>query len=129
MLAYDESVDVNENRTQMTKAFERVSSGSVTFAARDSELDGQKIKKNEVLALDNGKLSFTEKDVNKAAYKLTKKMIKGDSSYVTLIYGADVTEDQAQQLYEQLSAKMKDRVEITLLSGGQPVYYYLISVE
>lgn len=129
MLAYDESVDLNENRTQMTKAFERVSSGSVTFAARDSELDGQKIKKNEVLALDNGKLSFTEKDVNKAAYKLTKKMVKSDSSYITLIYGADVTEDQAQQLYEQLSAKMKDRVEITMLSGGQPVYYYLISVE
>ena len=82
-----------------------------------------------MLALDNGKLSFTEKDVNKAAYKLTKKMVKGDSSYITLIYGADVTEDQAQQLYDQLSAKMKDRVEITMLSGGQPVYYYLISVE
>ncbi len=129
MLAYDESLDMNENRTQMTKAFERVSSGSVTFAARDSELDGQKIKKNEVLALDNGKLSFTEKDVNKAAYKLTKKMVRSDSSYITLIYGADVTEDQAQQLYDQISAKMKDRVEITMLSGGQPVYYYLISVE
>ncbi|MCR4761114.1 MAG: DAK2 domain-containing protein [Oscillospiraceae bacterium] len=129
MLAFDESVDMNENRTQMTKAFERVSSGSVTFAARDSELDGQKIKKNEVLALDNGKLSFTEKDVNKAAYKLTKKMVKSDSSYITLIYGADVTEDQAQLLYDQLSAKMKDRVEITMLCGGQPVYYYLISVE
>ncbi|HAG14143.1 MAG TPA: dihydroxyacetone kinase, partial [Ruminococcus sp.] len=71
MLAFDESMSMDENRTQMTKAFERVSSGAVTFAARDSELDGQKIKKNEVLALDNGKLAFTEKDVNKAAYKLT----------------------------------------------------------
>lgn len=129
MLAYDDSADLNTNRTQMTKAFERVSSGSVTFAARDSELDGQKIKKNEVLALDNGKLSFTEKDVNKAAYKLTKKLIKGDSSYVTLIYGADVSEDQAQMLYEQLCMKYKDKIEITLLHGGQPVYYYLISVE
>ena len=129
MLAYDETVDANENRTQMTKAFERVSSGSVTFAARDSELDGQKIRKNEVLALENGKLSFTEKDVNKAAYKLTKKMVKGDSSYVTVIYGADVTEDKAQMLYEQLCMKYKDKIEITLLHGGQPVYYYLISVE
>ena len=129
MLAYDESVDANENRTQMTKAFERVSSGSITFAARDSELDGQKIKKNEVLALDNGKLAFTEKDVNKAAYKLTKKMVKGDSSYVTVIYGADVTEDKAQMLYDQLCMKFKDKIEITLLHGGQPVYYYLISVE
>ncbi len=129
MLAYDESMDANENRTQMTKAFERVSSGSVTFAARDSELDGQKIKKNEVLALDNGKLAFTERDVNKAAYKLTKKMVKGDSSYVTVIYGADVSEDKAQMLYDQLSMKFRDKIEITLLHGGQPVYYYLISVE
>lgn len=129
MLAYDESADANENSKQMTKAFERVSSGAVTFAARDSELDGQKIRKNEVLALDNGKLAFTEKDVNKAAYKLTKKLVKGDSSYVTVIYGADVTEDKAQQLYSQLCIKFKDKVEITLLHGGQPVYYYLISVE
>ena len=129
MLAFDESAGLNENRNQMTKAFERVSSGSVTFAARDSELDGQKIKKNEVLALDNGKLSFTEKDVNKAAYKLTKKLVKGDSSYVTLIYGSDVTEEKAHQLYEQVNNKFKDKVEITLLDGGQPVYYYLISVE
>ncbi len=129
MLAYDESADVNENRTQMTKAFERVSSGSVTFAARDSELDGQKIKKNEVLALDNGKLAFTEKDVNKAAYKLIKKLVKSDTSYVTVIYGSDVTEDKAQMLYDQLIMKFKDKIEITLLHGGQPVYFYLISVE
>ncbi len=129
MLAFDETLGVDDNLTQMTKAFERVSSGSVTFAARDSELDGQKIRKNEVLALDNGKLSFTEKDVNKAAYKLTRKMVKSDTSYVTIIYGADVTEEKAQQLYDMLAAKLNSRIEITLLQGGQPVYYYLISVE
>ena len=129
MLAFDESADLNENRSQMTKAFERVSSGSVTFAARDSELDGQKIRKNEVLALENGKLAFTEKDINKAAYKLTKKLVKGDTSYITLIYGADVTEEKAQQLYEQLSAKFGSKYDIQLLDGGQPVYYYLISAE
>ena len=61
--------------------------------------------------------------------KLTKKLVRGDSSYVTVIYGADVTEEQAQQLYEQLCNKFKDKLEITLLSGGQPVYYYLLSVE
>jgi len=129
MLAFDETADFNENRHRMTKAFERVASGSVTFAARDSELDGQKIRKNEVLALENGKLSFTEKDVNKAAYKLTKKMVKNDTSFITLIYGSDVTEEKAQQLYEQLTAKYNNRFDIQLLHGGQPVYYYLISVE
>lgn len=129
LLAYDESSDFNENRMQMTKAFERVSTGSITFAARDSELDGHTIHKDEVLALDNGKLSFTEKDINKAAYKLTKKMVKTDTSYVTLIYGADVTEEQSQQLYDMLSAKLGNRVEITMVHGGQPIYYYLISIE
>ncbi|MCQ2417027.1 MAG: DAK2 domain-containing protein [Oscillospiraceae bacterium] len=129
MLAFDETVDVNENRIQMTKAFEHVSSGAITFAARDSELDGQKIKMNEILALDNGKLSFTEKDINKAAFKLVKKMLKSDSSYVTVIYGADVTEDKAQELTNLLTAKLGNKVEVMQLHGGQPVYYYLISVE
>ena len=129
MLAFDETASKETNCSEMTKAFEKVSSGSVTFAARDSELDGQKIKKNDVLAMDNGKLSFTEKDVNKAAYKLTKKLVKGDSSFITLIYGADVTEEKAQQLYDQLSAKFGTKLDISLIPGGQPVYYYLISVE
>lgn len=129
MLAFDENADTETNSSEMTKAFEKVSSGSVTFAARDSELDGQKIKKNDVLAMDNGKLSFTEKDVNKAAYKLTKKMVKSESSFITLIYGADVTEEKAQQLYEQLNTKFGTKLDISLIPGGQPVYYYLISVE
>lgn len=129
MLAYDELSPLTENRIAMTKAAEAVSTGSITFAARDSELDGKPIRKDEILALDNGKLSFTEKDVNKAAYKLTKKMVKGDSSYVTVIYGADVTEEQSQQLKEMLAAKLNNRIELTMINGGQPVYYYLISVE
>lgn len=129
MLAYDDLSPLTENRIAMTKAAEAVSTGSITFAARDSELDGKPIRKDEVLALDNGKLSFTEKDVNKAAYKLTKKMVKGDSSYVTVIYGADVTEEQSQQLKEMLAAKLNNRIELTMINGGQPVYYYLISVE
>ncbi|MBE6847701.1 MAG: DAK2 domain-containing protein [Ruminococcus sp.] len=129
MLAYDEFAQLSENRVAMTKAAEAVSTGSITFAARDSELDGKPIRKDEVLALDNGKLSFTEKDVNKAAYKLTKKMVKSDTSYVTIIYGADVTEEQSQQLKDMLAAKLSSRIELTLINGGQPVYYYLISVE
>lgn len=129
MLAYDELSPLTENRIAMTKAADAVSSGSITFAARDSELDGKPIRKDEVLALDNGKLSFTEKDVNKAAYKLTKKMVKSDSCYVTVIYGADVTEEQSQQLKEMLTAKLSSRIELTMINGGQPVYYYLISVE
>lgn len=129
MLAFDESFDLSENRINMTKAFEKVSTGLVTFAARDSEFEGKQIKEGEILALDNGKLSFTEKDINKAAIKLTKKLAKGDASYVTLIYGADVTEENAEELREIIQSKVSAKIDVMLVNGGQPVYYYIISVE
>lgn len=129
MLAFDESVDFAANRTAMTKAFEKVSTGQITFAARDSEFEGHSIKEGEILALDNGKLSFTEKDINKATVKLVKKLAKGDVSYITLIYGADVTEENAEYLQQLIRTKLGDRIEVMLVNGGQPVYYYIISVE
>lgn len=128
MLAFDESIDFNQNRITMTKAFEKVSTGQITFAARDSDYEGHNIKQGEILALDNGKLNFVDKDVTRAAFKLTRKLVKGDSSFVTLIYGSDVTDDSAEALREQLQAKLS-HVEVTLINGGQPVYYYIISVE
>ena len=129
MLAYDESASLADNRINMTKAFERVSTGQITFAARDSDYEGHQIKKGEILALDNSKLSFTDKDVEKAAVKLTRRLVKGDTSYVTLIYGADVTDEQAEHVQALLSAKLSDKIEVMLVNGGQPVYYYIISVE
>lgn len=129
MLAFDDSAELSENRIAMTKAFEKVSTGNITFAARNSEFEGHQIKEGEILALDNGKLSFTEKDVNKAALKLVKKLTKGDVSYVTLIHGADVTEENAEQLRELVQSKLGDKIDVMLVNGGQPVYYYIISVE
>ena len=129
MLAFDETSDIEANRMAMTKAFERVSTGQITFAARDSELDGHKIRKGEVLALDNGKLAFTEKDLNKAAYKLAKKLVSSDTSFLTLTYGEDVTEETAEELYEKLQSKYGDKLEVMLVNGGQPVYYYMIATE
>ena len=73
LLAFDESLDAEGNRIAMTKAFEKVSTGHITFAARDSEIDGKPIKQGEVLALDNGKLAFTGRELNHTAYKLGKE--------------------------------------------------------
>ncbi len=129
MLAFDESVGLAENRINMTKAFEKVSTGLITFAARDSEFEGHTIKEGEILALDNGKLSFTERDINKATVKLTKRLAKGDVSYVTLIYGSDVTQENAEELQQTIQAKLGDKIDVMLVNGGQPVYYYIISVE
>ena len=129
MLAFDEELSLAENRINMTKAFEKVSTGLITFAARDSEFEGHQIKEGEILALDNGKLSFTERDINKATVKLAKRLAKGDTSYVTLIHGADVTEENAEQMQQLLQSKLSDKIEVMLVNGGQPVYYYIISVE
>lgn len=129
MLAFDESNDFRTNGANMTKALDNVGSGSITFAVRDSDFEGKQIKKGEILAMENGKLAFVEKDVTKALIKITKKLIRSGSSYITVIYGSDVTDETAQAAFEALRAKISDDIEIVLVNGGQPVYYYLISVE
>ena len=129
MLAFDESLDAEGNRIAMTRAFEKVSTGQITFAARDSEIDGHTIRKGEVLALENGRLAFTERELNKAAYKLCKRMVNGDTGFLTVTYGADVDEETAEKLHTRLQEKYGDRLEIMLVNGGQPVYYYIIAAE
>ena len=129
MLNFDESVDTEANAIEMQKAAERIATGQVTFAARDSDFDGHKIKQGEIMAMTGGKISFVDTDVEKATMKLIKSMIKRDSEFVTVIYGEGITETQAAALEEQLNEKFGSKVEITFVNGGQPVYYYIISVE
>ena len=129
MLAFDPDASLGDNRVNMTKALDQVQTGQITFAARDSDYDGHNITAGELLALENGKLSFTDKDLTHALVKLTRSMVKKDSSFITLIYGADVSDDQAEKACEALRAKVSDNIEINLINGGQPVYYYIISVE
>lgn len=129
MLAFDEDADFIQNRKNMSKALEKVSTGQITFAARDSDYEGHNIKKGELLVLENGKLAFTDKDITKAALKLTRRLIKGNSSFVTLIYGSDVTDEAAEATYKLIRSKISDKIEVTMINGGQPVYYYIVSVE
>lgn len=129
MLSFDESADCEANAIEMQKAAERIQTGQLTFAARDSDFDGHKIKKGEIMALLGGKISFTDTDLEKATVKLVKQMIKKDSQFVTVIYGEEVTDAQAAAVEEQINAKFGNKVEITFINGGQPVYYYIISVE
>ncbi|WMJ84500.1 DAK2 domain-containing protein [Oscillospiraceae bacterium LTW-04] len=130
MLAFDPGSDGESNFIEMSKTAERVGTGQITFAARDSDFDGHKIKEGEILAIENGKLAFVEKDLIKAAGKLAKSLIKkqSDCAFVTIIYGADATEEQAKQIENIIHAKYGD-VEVTLVNGGQPVYYFIISAE
>ncbi|MBR6533318.1 MAG: DAK2 domain-containing protein [Clostridia bacterium] len=129
MLSFDPDSDDNANAIEMQKATERIATGQITFAARDADFDGFKIKQGELMALLGGKVTFTDTDLEKSVLKLLKKMIKPDSEFVTVIYGEDVTEEQASAIEEQIQAKFGDKTEITFINGGQPIYYYILSVE
>lgn len=129
LMNFDPGADFVTNRSNMTEALDRVQSGQITFAVRDSEYDGHKIKQGEILAMDNGKIVFTEKDVTKALVKLTKRLVNSASSFITVMYGSDVSDEAANAAYEQLRARISDSIDINLVNGGQPVYYYIISVE
>ena len=129
MLSFDPDTDVEANAIEMQKATERIATGQVTFAARDSDFDGHQIKKGELLAMLGGKISFTETDLEKSVMKLLKQMVKRDSQFITVIYGEDVTDEQAAELEEQIQAKYGSKAEITVINGGQPIYYYILSVE
>lgn len=129
LMNFDPGADFVTNRSNMTEALDRVQSGQITFAVRDSEYDGHKIKQGEILAMDNGKIVFTEKDVTKALVKLTKRLVNSSSSFITVMYGSDVSNEAANAAYEQLRARISDSIDINLVNGGQPVYYYIISVE
>ena len=129
MLVFDAEADAETNREAMMEAASHVGTGQVTFAARDSDVGGTKIKANDILGLENGKLRYVEDDIVATAVKLTRAMVEKDTSFITLIYGEGITEEQAQQVYDRVRAKVNSDVEITLVNGGQPVYYFIISLE
>lgn len=129
MLAFDPELNSDSNRQLMLDAAANVSTGQVTFAARNSEFGSTKIKEGEIISLDNGKLCITDKDDPvKAAYRLIKNMSNKDTSFITIIYGADVTSEQAEKCFDMVQSKFGD-VDVTLVNGGQPVYYFIISIE
>ena len=129
MLNFDPDASEYENATNMMQAADKVATGLVTFAARDSDFDGRKIKKGEILALENGKLVATGTDVTKVTYRLARSMCKKDTNFITVISGCDVSEEDAARTTELVQAKCPAGIEVTHLNGGQPVYYYIISVE
>ena len=128
MLAVDpEAEQDSELALAMLDATKPVRSGQVTYAARDSEFDGKKIKQGEYLSLCEGKLCANGKETS-VIKKLAREMVSDDSAFATVIFGEGVTEEQAAEV-ENLLHKENKEMEINVIDGGQPVYYYIISVE
>ena len=128
MLAVDpDSEDEAAMAAAMTDAAANVRSGQVTYAARDSEFDGKKIKQGEYLSLCEGKLCASGREAS-VIKKLVREMVTDDSAFATVIYGAGVSAEQAAEV-EALLRKENKELEISVIEGGQPVYYYILSVE
>ena len=129
MLAFDPDAGAEENQQAMMEAAGNVDTGLVTFAARDSEFGSEAIRHGDILGLKNGKLHYIEKDPVSTCVRVARSLSTKQTSFITLIYGEGITADQAQEAKRLLSAKVHSDVEITLVDGGQPVYYFIISVE
>lgn len=129
ILAYNPESGIQENITNMTEALEKVTTGQVTFAARDSEFGGFKIKEHDILALADGKLLFTAQNPVDAAVDLTKRLVDDKTEFVTLIYGEGISEEQALLAKSRVESAFGGDFEVTLVKGDQPIYYFIISVE
>ncbi len=129
MLNFDPDAAPEENAVNMMAAADKVSTGLVTYAARDSEYDGRPIHKGEIMALENGKIVATGNDLAKMTYRLARSMKKKDTQFITVISGCDVSDEDAERTTDLVRAKCGGNIEVSHISGGQPVYYYMISVE
>ena len=129
LLSFDPDASADENASAMLSAAENVATGTVTFAARDSEFGGFKIKEGDTMGMTNGKLEFVGDTPVRSVYKVAKALMNKHTSFITLIYGEGITEEEANEALRLIKNKAGDGVDINLVNGGQPVYYFILSVE
>ncbi|MBQ9593712.1 MAG: DAK2 domain-containing protein, partial [Lachnospiraceae bacterium] len=119
-----------ENTAGMTESLEMVQSGEVTYAVRDTSVEGKIIHQGDIMGIgDEGILAVTE-SVDETVLDMIEEMVNEDSEMITLYYGADVAEPEAESLGEQLRSRYEEvDIEVEVHFGGQPIYYYIVSVE
>lgn len=128
MLSFDRDQEPEENQQSMEAAAQRVRSGQVTYAARDSEFDGHHITQGDFMALAEGKLIATGRELGPVVNALAEKLCQGGCNFITLLYGEGADEAQAEDVRARFEARANG-AEINVLPGGQPVYSYIVSVE
>jgi uncharacterized protein len=119
---------VEQNIEVMKEAISSVVSGSVTYAVRDTEMEGKVIKEGNILGLKEGKISEVGKDIYEVCDKLLSNMVNEDTELITLFYGKDCDEDKVEEFINRLEDEYPD-IDIQFYSGNQPLYYFIVSVE
>ena len=128
LLSFDPDAIQEDNTDAMTQAIQNVHTAQITYAARNSDFDGFDIKEGDYLALAENQLFGTDQDLSALLRRLAEAETQQSAEFITIYYGEDVDDGQAQAALDIFTAACPN-AEITLLSGGQPVYYYLISAE
>lgn len=127
-LAFDRNATIDENKEMMTEAITTVKSGSVTYAVRNTNINGMDLHEGEVIGLDKHDILVHGNNIEDTTDALIQKLVDNDTMNITLFYGEGVTAEQAEQFLATLELKYAN-CDVSMIEGGQPVYYYLISVE
>ncbi|GAA0069431.1 DAK2 domain-containing protein [Clostridium sardiniense] len=125
---FNRDAEPKENEEELKELMEAVKTGSVTYAVRDTEMDGINIKEGNMLGLVEGKIKEVGEDKFEVAEKVLENMVDDDSELITIFYGEDVTDNEANEFVSKLEEKYED-CDIQLYKGDQPLYYFLMSVE
>lgn len=128
LINFNENLSVKENIKNMTDSLENIKVGQITYSLRDTEIDGIKIKKDDFMGLLGGKIIISKNNIEDTFEKLIEKLVCEESSIISIYYGEDIKEIDAKKLSDKVAKKYED-IEVELVYGGQPLYYYLISVE
>ncbi|SFE48694.1 DAK2 domain-containing protein [Peptostreptococcus sp. D1] len=128
LVSFDPDSDADSNMENFDRALNSIKSGEITFAVRDTIMDGIEINEGDVIGITGKSLISSGKDIAEVTKEVVRNMADEDSDIITLYYGEDVEEDDARLLAETIQEEYKD-VDVELYYGGQPLYYYLISVE
>ena len=128
LVSFNGDASVEENENAMMESLSLVKSGQVTYAVRDTVMNDVEVKEGNIIAIAEGKLQAAGEGVNNITTKLVENLVDEDSAIITLFYGEDVSEEEANNLRNELEEKFED-IDVELYYGGQPLYYYLISVE
>lgn len=128
LVNFNGDASIEENEEAMMDSLGLVKSGQVTFAVRDTVMNDVEVKEGNIIGIAEGKLSGAGDTVDEITSNLIEKLVDEDSAIITLFYGEDVNEEDANKLRDELEEKFED-VDVELYYGGQPLYYYLVSVE
>ncbi|WP_040204945.1 DAK2 domain-containing protein [Neobacillus jeddahensis] len=128
LLAFNPSADVDANEAAMKEALQHVKTGQITFAVRDTSIDGLEIEKDDFMGISEGKIVVKNKDKGQVAKDLLTNMLDADAEILTIIYGEDVTAEEVSELTQFIEQNFED-VEIEIHNGGQPLYSFIFSIE